>query len=78
MISERSANTSLWRQRYELGISYAWETGEYAVFEKIEKDELIGEYLIIERFSDGKIEVTDSKGIALEATRTMNLFRLGI
>lgn len=72
--------TSLWRQRDELGISYAWETGEYAVFEKLEQgDALINEYLITERFSDGKIEVTDSKGTALDATgRIMNLFRLGI
>lgn len=80
MISERAAKTSLFRQKEDLGISYVWETGEYAVFEKIETgDPIIAEYLITERFSDGRIEVTDDKGNILDATgRIMNLFRLGI
>jgi hypothetical protein len=80
MISERVAKTSLFRQKEELGISYVWETGEYAVFEKIESgDPIIGEYLIYERFSDGSIKVTDSNGNLMDATeRIMNLFRLGI
>jgi len=80
MISERAANTKLFKSRKELGISYVWETGEYAVFEKIEQDDpILAEYLIFERFSDGGIMVTDSKGNKLDATeRIMNLFRLGI
>ena len=62
MISERATKTSLFRQKEELGISYAWETGEYAVFEKLETgDPIIGEYMITERFSDGKIEVTEDR-----------------
>ena len=80
MISERAAKTNLFRQKEELGISYVWETGEYAVFEKIgPEDPIINEYLIHERFSDGAIKVTDSKGNLVDATeRIMNLFRLGI
>ncbi len=80
MISERALSTGLYRQREELGISYVWETGEYAVFEKLEQgDHILTEYLITERFSDGFVQVTDSKGTVLDATeRTMNLFRLGI
>lgn len=80
MISERAASTKLFKSRKDLGISYVWETGEYAVFEKIEpEDPILPEYFIFERFSDGCIMVTDANGNTLDATeRIMNLFRLGI
>lgn len=79
MISERATNTKLFRQRKELGISYAWETKELVVFEKCESDDIINDYFLIENFSNGEINVTDSKGNQFDKTdRILNLFLLNI
>lgn len=79
MISERATNTNLFRQRKELGISYAWETKEHVVFEKCESDDIINDYLLMENFSNGEINVTDSKGNQFDKTdRILNLFLLNI
>lgn len=79
MISERATNTKLFRQRKELGISYAWETKEHVVFEKCESDDIINDYFLIENFSNGEINVTDSKGNQFDKTdRILNLFLLNI
>lgn len=79
MISERATNTNLFRQRKELEISYAWETKEHVVFEKCESDDIINDYLLMENFSNGEINVTDSKGNQFDKTdRILNLFLLNI
>lgn len=79
MISERATNTKLFRRRKELGISYAWETKEHVVFEKCESDDIINDYFLIENFSSGDINVTDSKGNQFDKTdRILNLFLLNI
>ena len=79
MISERATNTNLFRKRKELGISYVWETKEHVVFEKCESDDIINDYLLIENFSNGEINVTDSKGNQFDKTdRILNLFLLNI
>lgn len=79
MISERVPNTALFRQKEQLGISYAWETKEHVVFEKCESDDIINDYFLIENFVSGEISVTDSKGNQFEKTdRILNLFLLNI
>ena len=79
MISERATNTNLFRKQKELGISYAWETKEHVVFEKCESDDIINDYFLIENFSNGEINVTDSKGNQFDKTdRILNLFLLNI
>lgn len=79
MISERATKTNLFKRRKELGISYVWETKEHVVFEKCESDDIINDYLLIENFSNGEINVTDSKGNQFDKTdRILNLFLLNI
>jgi len=79
MISERVTKTNLFKRRKELGISYVWETKEHVVFEKCESDDIINDYLLIENFSNGEINVTDSKGNQFDKTdRILNLFLLNI
>ena len=79
MISERATNTNLFSKQKELGISYAWETKEHVVFEKCESDDIINDYFLIENFSNGEINVTDSKGNQFDKTdRILNLFLLNI
>lgn len=79
MISERATKTNLFERQKELGISYAWETKEHVVFEKCESDDIINDYFLIENFSNGEINVTDSKGNQFDKTdRILNLFLLNI
>jgi len=79
MISERVLNTNLFKRKEELGISYVWETKDHVVFEKCESDDILNDYFLIENFSNGKIEVTDSKGNQFDKTdRILNLFLLNI
>jgi len=79
MISERASNTRLFRQKEQLGISYAWETKDHVVFEKCESDDILNDYLLIEDFATGTIEVTDSNGNRFDKTdRMINLFLLEI
>lgn len=79
MISERVINTKLFENRKELKIAYAWETKDYVVFEKCESDDIINDYFLIENFSNGEIEVTDSNGNKFDKiNRIINLFLLNI
>jgi hypothetical protein len=79
MISQRAANTNLFRQKEQLGISYVWETKEHVVFEKCESDDILNDYFLIENFSTGVIEVTDANGNQFDKTdRILNLFLLNI
>jgi hypothetical protein len=79
MISQRATNTTLFRQRKELGISYVWETKEHVVFEKCENDEILNDYFLIENFYTGIIEITDAEGNQFDKTdRMINLFLLNI
>ena len=79
MISQRATNTTLFRKKEQLGISYVWETKEHVVFEKCESDDILNDYFLIESFSTGAIEVTDADGNQFEKTdRMINLFLLNI
>jgi len=79
MISQRVLDTKLFQQKEQLGISYVWETKDHVVFEKCESDDILNDYFLIENFSTGKIEVTDSNGNQFDKTdRILNLFLLNI
>jgi len=79
MISQRALNTNLYKRKEELGISYVWETKDHVVFEKCESDDIMNDYFLIENFSTGVIEVTDSQGNQFDKTdRILNLFLLNI
>lgn len=79
MISQRAINTTLFKQKEQLGISYVWETREHVVFEKCENDDILNDYFLIENFSTGTIEITDADGNQFEKTdRMINLFLLNI
>lgn len=79
-MNERVVNTSLYKQREELGIEYAWNTEQYAAFTKCETDDLIEDYIIYEYFGTGEILIMDSenKEAVLVTQRVLNLMRLGI
>jgi len=79
MISQRVLDTKLFKQKESLGISYVWETKDHVVFEKCESDDILNDYFLIENFSTGVIEVTDSNGNQFDKTdRILNLFLLNI
>jgi hypothetical protein len=79
MISQRATNTTLFRQKEQLRISYVWETREHVVFEKCESDDILNDYFLIENFLTGVIEVTDADGNQFDKTdRMINLFLLNI
>ena len=79
MISQRVLDTKLFKQKENLGISYVWETKDHVVFEKCESDDIMNDYFLIENFSTGVIEVTDSQGNQFDKTdRILNLFLLNI
>jgi hypothetical protein len=79
-MNERITNTSLYKQKEELGIEYAWNTEKYAAFTKCETDYLIEDYVICEYFGTGEIRIIDSenKEEVLVTQRVLNLMRLGI
>ena len=79
MISQRVLDTKLFKQKENLGISYVWETKDHVVFEKCESDDIMNDYFLIENFSTGVIEVTDTDGNQFDKTdRILNLFLLNI
>ncbi len=79
-MNERVVNTSLYKQKEELGIEYAWYTEQYAAFTKCETDDLIEDYVIYEYFGTGEIRIMDSenKEEVVKIDRVLNLMRLGI
>ena len=79
-MNERITNTSLYKQKEELGIKYAWNTEQYAAFTKCETDNLIEDYVIYEYFGTGEIRIMDSenKEEVLVTQRVLNLMILGI
>lgn len=79
-MNERITNTSLYKQKEELGIEYAWNTEKYAAFTKCESDDLIEDYVIYEYFGTGEIRIMDSenKEEVVKIDRVLNLMRLGI
>ena len=79
-MNERITNTSLYKQKEELGIEYAWNTQHYAAFTKCETDDLIEDYVICEYFGTGEIRIIDSenKEEVIKPERLLNLMRLGI
>ena len=79
-MNERITNTSLYKQKEELGIEYAWDTEKCAAFTKCETDDLIEDYVICEYFGTGEIRIIDSenKEEVIKPERLLNLMRLGI
>jgi hypothetical protein len=78
-MNERITNTILYKQRFELGIEYAWDNQEYVAFAKYETDDLIEDYVIFEYFATGEIKIIDSNNKeVIKPERLLNLMRLGI
>jgi len=78
-MNERITNTILYKQRFELGIEYAWDNQEYVAFAKYETDDLIEDYIICEYFASGEIKIIDSNNKeVIKPERLLNLMRLGI
>jgi len=79
-ISYRVSQTRLFREKDELGISFAWETADEVVFDRVESDDIFyNDYYLIEKFKTGEITVYSKDGSVLDKTdRILNLFRLKI